>query len=164
MNSISDLTGVPIKSQKLICQGRNLTSNNIEVDTLNDLGVFQGSKVMVLGRKEDPEADEAFKKITDIEKKSFDISQKFAEIQNQLKDIENGHLAKHHHEQALKDLEKKCKICSESWMKTLETLDGIQLNADQTMAKNKRKAVVNSTNANMDKADEVIKKINQLRP
>ena len=48
-------------------------------------------------------------------------------------------------------------------MKTLETLDGIELNPDQSMAKNKRKAVVVSTNSNMDKADEVIQRITVLR-
>ena len=118
---------------------------------------------MVLGRKEDPESDEAMKKIVDIEKKSFEVYHKFTEIQNQLRDIEMGHLPREHHEQALKDLEKRCKMCSESWMKTLETLDGIELNPDQSMAKNKRKAVVVSTNANMDKADEVIQRITVLR-
>ena len=163
MNSVTEFTGVPIKSQKLICQGKNLTSCNIDTDSLNNLRVVHGSKIMVLGRKEDPEGDEAFKKIADIERKSFEISQKFIEIQNQVRDIENGHLPREHHLQALKDLEKKCKMCSESWMKTLETLDGIELNPDQSMAKNKRKAVANSTNANMDAAEEVIQKIYQLR-
>ena len=54
-------------------------------------------------------------------------------------------------------------MCSESWMKILVTLDGIELNPDQSMAKNKRKAVANSINANMDAAEEVIQKIYQLR-
>ena len=109
------------------------------------------------------DGDEAFKKIADIERKSFEISQKFTEIQNQVWDLENGHLPREHHLQALKDLEKKCKMCSESWMKILVTLDGIELNPDQSMAKNKRKAVANSTNTNMDAAEEVIQKIYQLR-
>ena len=111
------------------------------------------------------DGDEAFKKIADIERKSFEISQKFIEIQNQVFlyfSTEFG-LPREHHLQALKDLEKKCKMCSESWMKILVTLDGIELNPDQSMAKNKRKAVANSTNANMDAAEEVIQKINQLR-
>ena len=163
METVSELYSVPSKFQKLICQGRNLTTGNIETDTLQDLKVTSGSKVMVLGRKEDPESDEVMKKIVDIEKKSFEVYHKFTEIQNQLRDIEMGHLPREHHEQALKDLEKRCKMCSESWMKTLETLDGIELNPDQSMAKNKRKAVVVSTNSNMDKADEVIQRITVLR-
>ena len=43
------------------------------------------------------DGDEAFKKIADIERKSFEISQKFIEIQNQVWDIENGHLPREHH-------------------------------------------------------------------
>lgn len=115
------------------------------------------------GRKSDPEKDENYQKIVAIEKRSLEIMQKFIEVSNQVEDIEKGHLAKEHHEQALKDLEKKSKTCSESWMRALESLDGISLNEEQTLAKSKRKSVVNSTNAHMDKAEEILQRIKKLR-
>ena len=72
-------------------------------------------------------------------------------------------MPKVHQEQALKDLEKRSKSCSEAWMKILESLDSIQLEESQTLARSKRKSIVNSTNANMDGADEIIHRIKNLR-
>ena len=68
----------------------------------------------------------------------------FFQISNQVQDIENGHLPKIHIDQALKDLEKRSKTCSEAWMKALTDLDSIQLDESQTLARSKRKSIVNS--------------------
>ena len=81
----------------------------------------------------------------------------------QVHDIENGHLPREHHEQALRDLEKRAKSCSESWMKVLESLDSTHLEESQTLAKSKRKSVVNVTNSSLDKVDEVLTKIRNLK-
>ena len=118
---------------------------------------------MVLGRKVSPENDPSFQKIVEIEKRTLDTAQKFIEISNQVQDIENGHLPKIHIDKALKDLEKRSKTCSEAWMKVLTDLDSIQLDESQTLARPKRKSIVDSTNANMDRADEILRRIKNLK-
>ena len=48
-------------------------------------------------------------------------------------------------------------------MKTLESLDSLHLEDSQSLAKSKRKSVVNATNIHMDKADDLIRRINNLK-
>ncbi len=157
-----DLTGVPAASQKLISNAKTLTSPEPDKITLSELKIKTGAKIMVLGRKFDPEKDEAYQKILAIEKRSFEISQKLAEAAQQVQDIENGHLPREHHAEALRGLNKRCKGCAEEWMRVLETLDGTQLEESQSMAKSKRKSLVNNTNANLDRADELVQRIEDL--
>ena len=47
-------------------------------------------------------------------------------------------------------------------MKVLTDLDSIQLDESQTSARSKRKSMVNSTNANMDGADENLRRTKNL--
>ena len=107
----------------------------------------------------------SFQKIVDIEKRTLDTTQKFIEISNQVQNIEIviGHLPKIPKDQALKDLEKRSKTCTEASMKVLTDLDSIQLDESQTLARSKRKSIVNSTNANMDGADEILRRIKNLK-
>lgn len=163
LQTVEELSGIPQSGQKLICQGQTLTAHPPDETHLHQLKLVNGSKIMVLGRKSDPEQDESYKKIVDIEKKTLEVMEKFVAISDQVQDIENGHLAKEHHGQALKDLERKCKSCSEAWMKILESLDGIQLDEGQTLARNKRKSVVNLTNAHLDRADDVLTRIGKIK-
>ena len=80
MVKVEELTGVPQSGQKLICQGQTLTSADPDNTYLHLHKLVQGSKVMVLGRKVDPENDAAYKKIVDIEKHTLEIAQKFIEV------------------------------------------------------------------------------------
>ena len=48
-------------------------------------------------------------------------------------------------------------------MKVLTDLDLIQLDESQTLARSKRKSIVNLTNANMDRANEILKQIKNLK-
>ena len=116
---------------------------------------------MVLGRKTDPEKDESYQKIVAIEKNILEVAQKFVDISKQVQEI--THLPKEHHETALSDLEKRSKACSEQWIHSLESLDGIQLDDSQTMSKSKRKFVVNCANSYLDQADELIQQIKTLQ-
>ena len=109
----------------------------------------------------DPEKNESYQKIVAIEKKIVDMAQKFVDISKQVQEI--THLPKEHHESALRDLEKRSKACSEQWMRSLESLDGIQLDDTQTLSKSKRKSVVNCANSYLDQADELIQQIKTLQ-
>lgn len=46
---VEELTGIPQNSQKLICQGQNLTSHDPEKTFIHQLKLVNGSKIMVLG-------------------------------------------------------------------------------------------------------------------
>ena len=50
---------------------------------------------------------------------NFDVFQ----IAKEYKDIEGGHLDQKHQPEALRNLSKRCKVCCEDYMKTLEKLD-----------------------------------------
>ena len=136
----------------------------------------------VLKRKVSPDLPKSsnvlqtFQKYVEIEKRNFDTTQKLIEISNQvqkiestsyqkddIQNIENDHLSKNHIDQALKDLEKRSKTCSEAWMKILIDLDSIQLDESQTLARSKRKSIANLTNANMDGANEILRQIKNLK-
>ena len=104
---------------------------------------------------------ENYSKIVEIEKNILEVAQKFSDISKQVHEI--THLPKEHHESALRDLEKRSKACSEQWMRSLESLDGIQLDDTQTLSKSKRKSVVNCANSYLDQADELIQQIKTLQ-
>ena len=80
MVKVEELTGIPQSGQKLICQGQTLTSQDPDSTYLHLHKLMNGSKVMVLGRKVNPENDVAYQKIVDIEKRTLDITQKFIEV------------------------------------------------------------------------------------
>ena len=68
MEKVEELTEIPASGQKLICQAKTLTANDPHKTTLATCNLINGSKVMVLGRKVDPENDPSYQKIKAIEK------------------------------------------------------------------------------------------------
>ena len=104
---------------------------------------------------------ESYQKIGTIEKNILDVAQKFVDISKQVQEI--THFPKEHHESVLRDLENRSKACSERWMRSLESLDSIQLDDTQTLSKSKRKSVVDFTNSYMDQAVELIQQIKRLK-
>ena len=80
MVKVEELTGIPQSGQKLICQGQTLTSHDPDNTYLHLHKLVHGSKIMVLGRKVNPEHDEAYQKIVEIEKRTLEITQKFIEV------------------------------------------------------------------------------------
>ena len=160
MKQVEEITEIPFSGQKLICQAKTLTSNDPYKTSLASCNLITGSKVMVLGRKTDPEKDESYQKIVAIEKNILDMAQKFVDISKQVQEI--THLPKEHHESALRVLEKRSKACSEKWMHSLENLDAIQLDDTQIMSKSKCKSVVNCAKSYMNQADELMQQIKTL--
>lgn len=79
MKDIELMTGVPVGGQKLILNGKSLTSLDRE-KSLDELRFKEGSKVMVLGKKFDPQSDELYKAIVAVQEKSFALAKKFAEV------------------------------------------------------------------------------------
>ena len=83
---------------------------------------------------------ENYKKIVGIEKNILEMAQKFVDISKQVQEI--IHLPKEHHETTLGDLKKRCKACSEEWIRSLEGLANIELDDTQIMTRSKRKSIV----------------------
>ena len=105
---------------------------------------------------------ESYPKIVAIEKNIMDMAQKFVDISKQVQEI--THLPKEHHENALRDLEKRSKVCSEQWKCSLESLSGIQLDEKtQAMSKSKCKSVVNCANIQIKQANVLIQQIKSLQ-
>ena len=102
---------------------------------------------------------ESYQNIVAIEENILKQAKIFLDIFKEVQEITL--LSKEHHEGALRDLEKRSKACSEQWMHSLESLDGIQLDDNQT--KSKRKSVVNCANSYLDQADELIQQIKTLQ-
>lgn len=161
MERAVEITGVPSARQKLILNGRALTSLD-HGKSLTECGVTNFSKVMVLGKRYDPEGDDLYKQIEEVEKKSIEIDAKLAEVAKELKDIENGHLASEHHEKAFKGLMKRCRSGTEEFMRLLEKLDAMRFEEHQSEAKSKRKTVVDRVNKWLDKNDSLQGKIEEL--
>ena len=80
MAKVEEITGIPQKGQKLICQGQTLTTQDPENTPLHTFKLNNSSKVMVLGRKIDPEQDEDYLKIRSIEENTLEIVKKFVEV------------------------------------------------------------------------------------
>ena len=79
MKEVELRTGVPMSGQKLILNGKSLTSLDRD-KTLAELHFKDGSKVMVLGKKFDPQSDELYKAIVAVQQKSIDLGKKLAEV------------------------------------------------------------------------------------
>eukprot|EP00092_Neocalanus_flemingeri_P043173 GFUD01047510.1.p1 GENE.GFUD01047510.1~~GFUD01047510.1.p1 ORF type:complete len:163 (+),score=19.63 GFUD01047510.1:41-529(+) len=77
---VHELTGVPISGQKLICCGKQLPKD-LKV-TLKEAGFKTGigSKLMILGKKYDPENEDDYKQIVELENKSKNIEHKVDEV------------------------------------------------------------------------------------
>lgn len=154
MGHVELMTGVPTSGQKLVLNGKALTSLD-PAKTLKECRVTNNCKVMVLGKRFDPQGDEIYKKVQEIEQKSVEVDGRLAEVRTEVRDIDLGYLAREHHEKALKSLLKRCKAGSEELMRLLETLDAMRFEEHQSEAKMKRKSVVNKVNAALDKNEDL---------
>jgi hypothetical protein len=158
---VEEVTGVPTSGQKLVLGGRALTSLDHN-RSLRDVGVVQFAKVMVLGKRYDPEADDQYRQIQEVERKTMEIDARLAEVSKECADIEAGYLAKEHHEKALKGLVKRCRTGTEEFMRLLERLDAMQFEERQTEARHRRKLVADRLNGWLDSTDEMQNKIEQM--
>ena len=79
MKEVEAKTGVPIDGQKIILNGKSMTSLDREKN-LAELRFKDGCKVMVLGKKFDPQSDELYKKIVSVQENIFILAKKFAEV------------------------------------------------------------------------------------
>ena len=72
-------TKIPASSQKLIINGKALTTLD-DNKIITDCRIQDGTKVMVLGKKYDIEADVMYQKIIKIEENIISIQKKLSEV------------------------------------------------------------------------------------
>ncbi|XP_061850990.1 BAG family molecular chaperone regulator 1 isoform X4 [Colius striatus] len=120
---IEQVTGVPVPFQKLIYKGKSL--KELE-QPLSALGVKNGCKVMLIGKRNSPEEEAELKKLKDLEKSVEQIANKLEEVNKEFTGIQKGFLAKDLQTEALKQLDKRIKGTAEQFMKILEQIDAIK--------------------------------------
>ena len=72
-------TKIPASSQKLIINGKALTSLD-DNKIITDCRIQDGTKIMVLGKKYDIEADVMYQKIIKVEENIISIQKKLSEV------------------------------------------------------------------------------------
>jgi len=159
-NNLYQLTGVPVSGQKLICQGKQLVKD--ASTTVKEAGLKTGSKIMVLGKKFDPEGDAAYKEVVGVETKLIEAEGRLAGLEGEVQGITAGHLDRALHGEALKKIQKRLRGSSEELMRMMESLDSISLTEDQQECRTKRKAVIQRINRTMDRNDCLLHKVADL--
>ncbi|XP_067425933.1 BAG family molecular chaperone regulator 1 isoform X1 [Emydura macquarii macquarii] len=136
---IEQVTGVPVPFQKLICKGKSLKEME---QPLSALGVKNGCKVMLIGKRNSPEEEAELKKLKDLEKSVEQIANKLEEVNKEFTGIQKGFLAKDLQAEALNHLDKRIKGTAEQFMKILEQMDAINLPENFSDCKLKKKGLV----------------------
>ncbi|XP_069177084.1 BAG family molecular chaperone regulator 1 isoform X2 [Procambarus clarkii] len=159
-NKIDEVTRIPHSNQKIIFKGRNLADHDI---TLATYGISSGTKVMVLGKKFDPEEDANFQAVVQIDHSCTRVERTLFDIIPQVDGISGGYLESRLCGETLGRLRKQLLAVNEEFMRLLEQLDSICFEETQTPARQKRKSVVKRIQQLMEKSDQLHENINQLR-
>ncbi|KAM4704709.1 BAG family molecular chaperone regulator 1 isoform 2-T2 [Rhinophrynus dorsalis] len=84
---VEQVTGVPLTSQKLIYKGKSLKEMQ---QTLTALGVKNGCKVMLIGKRNCPEEESELKKLKDLEKSVEQMASKLEDVNKELSGIQKS--------------------------------------------------------------------------
>ena len=117
---VEEATGVPLPFQKLIFKGKSLKEMEMP---LSALGIQNGCRVMLIGKKNSPEEEAELKKLKDLEKSVEKIADQLEELNKDLAGIQQGFLAKDLQTEALCKLDRRVKATIEQFMKILEEID-----------------------------------------
>ncbi|KAM8967323.1 BAG family molecular chaperone regulator 1 [Pelodytes ibericus] len=155
---VEKITGVPLTSQKLIFKGKSLK----EMDhTLSAVGVKNGCKVMLIGKKNCPEEDSELKKLKDLEKSVEQMAVKVDDVNKELTGIQKGFLNKTLQVEALNKLDKRIKSAVEQFMKILEQIDTMTMPDNFSDCRMKRKGLVKKVQGLLAQCDTVEGNISQ---
>ncbi|XP_061777036.1 BAG family molecular chaperone regulator 1 isoform X2 [Nerophis ophidion] len=141
-DSLTQATGVPAASQKLIFKGKSLKDME---QTLSGYGVKSGCKLMMIGKRNSPEEEAELKKLKDIEKS----------VEHTAKKLEKGFLAKDLQVEALGKLDHRVKIASEQFMKLLEQIDALSVPENFNDCKMKKKGLVKTVQDFLAQCDKI---------
>ncbi|XP_061834742.1 BAG family molecular chaperone regulator 1 [Nerophis lumbriciformis] len=151
-DSLTQATGVPAASQKLIFKGKSLKDME---QTLSGYGIKSGCKLMMIGKRNSPEEEAELKKLKDIEKSVEHTAKKLEKVDGELAGLKNGFLAKDLQEEALGKLDHRVKIAAEQFMKILEQLDALSVPENFNDCKMKKKGLVKTVQDFLAQCDKI---------
>ncbi|XP_042225009.1 uncharacterized protein LOC121868431 isoform X2 [Homarus americanus] len=120
-HKIETVTHILQSNQKILFKGKNLTDCNM---TLASYGVGPGMKVMVLGKKFDPEDDLNYQAVVQIDQSCTRVERTLCDIIPQVDGISGGYLESSLCGETLGRLRNRLLTVNEEFMRLLEQLDG----------------------------------------
>ncbi|XP_024107741.3 BAG family molecular chaperone regulator 1 isoform X2 [Pongo abelii] len=155
---VEEVIGVPQSFQKLIFKGKSLK----EMETpLSALGIQDGCRVMLIGKKNSPQEEVELKKLKHLEKSVEKIADQLEELNKELTGIQQGFLPKNLQAEALCKLDRRVKATIEQFMKILEEIDTLILPENFKDSRLKRKGLVKKVQAFLAECDTVEQNICQ---
>ncbi|XP_063689038.1 BAG family molecular chaperone regulator 1-like [Bolinopsis microptera] len=151
---IEAVTGVPLSRQKLIHKGKQIAIGGFGLPAL---GVSSGSKIMLLGRQDNPQNDALILKINKVKTDAEQIKVKVTDLDGQLQGIKNGYMPDDLKAEALSKIHKQCIGCVEQSMKHLEFLDSLQ-SSDEGI-RSLKKSTVLFIQSMLDECDKMMEKL-----
>ncbi|XP_056148625.1 BAG family molecular chaperone regulator 1 [Lampris incognitus] len=151
-DALTQATGVPASSQKLIFKGKSL--KNME-ESLSSFGMKQGCKLMMIGKRNSPEEEAELKKLKDIEKSVEQMAKKLEKVDGELAGLKNGFLAKDLQAEALGKLDHRVKVAAEQFMKILEQIDSMSVPENFCDCKMKKKGLVKTVQDFLAQCDKI---------
>ncbi|XP_037706706.1 BAG family molecular chaperone regulator 1 [Choloepus didactylus] len=155
---VEETTGVPLPFQKLIFKGKSLKEME---QPLSALGIQNGCRVMLIGKKNSPEEEAELKKLKDLEESVEKIANQLEGLNKELTGIQQGFLAKDLQAEALAKLDRRVKATIEQFMKILEEIDTLVLPENFKDSRLKRKGLVQKVQAFLAECDTVEQSICQ---
>ncbi|XP_036289458.1 BAG family molecular chaperone regulator 1 [Pipistrellus kuhlii] len=155
---VEEATGVPLPFQKLIFKGQSLKEME---KPLSAVGIQNGCRIMLIGKKNNPEEEIELKKLKILEKSVEKIADQLGELNKELFGIQQGFLAKDLQAEALCKLDRKVKATIEQFMKILEEIDTLVLPENFKESRLKRKSLVKRVQAFLAECDIVEQNICQ---
>lgn len=157
MDKMVELFDVPHESQKLVHKGKSLKNAD---DALSDLGVKDGSTIMLLGKKPDPLEDKHISQLLEAEKELEKNEKRLSEITYELDGIHRGFINDDLKLPALSQLKTRLGGTIELLMKQLESLDALSLGENNKGGRGKRKTIVDRIQVLLGRCDGLMSGLN----
>ncbi|XP_029970479.1 BAG family molecular chaperone regulator 1-like [Salarias fasciatus] len=151
-DALTQLTGVPGASQKIIFKGKSLKDMD---ESLSSFGVKDGCKLMMIGKRNSPEEEAELKKLKDIEKSVEQTVKKLEKVDGELTGLKNGFLAKDLQAQALDKLDNRVKAAAEQFIRILEQIDAMTVPENFSDCRMKKKGLVKTVQDFLARCDKI---------
>ncbi|XP_006881893.1 PREDICTED: BAG family molecular chaperone regulator 1-like [Elephantulus edwardii] len=155
---VEEAIGVPVSSQKLIFKGKSLKDME---QPLSALGIQNGCRVMLIGKKDRSAEEVELKKLRILEKAVEKIANQLEELSKDFAGIQQGFLVKEMQVEALCKLDGRVIATIEQFMKILEEIDTLILPETFKDSRLKRKSLVTKIQTLLAECDIVEQNIGQ---
>ncbi|XP_065888577.1 BAG family molecular chaperone regulator 1-like [Dysidea avara] len=134
-------TGITRDCVKMIFKGKTLPHDHTP---LKVAGVTDGSRIMLLGKKHNPDDDPVVMAIRQVEVTVDTTNQQVLSLKEEVEGVTKGFLPAHLVSSAVKSHSKQCSLLTERLTQLMEQLDGIQLSESSNVpvARERRKSCI----------------------